>query len=112
MQHHHAPAEQACLSKLTATVKTACQGASRLRACTKLMAFPHMDTRASHLHAAAQLVLSVRGMQMQGCSSAMQALGVGLPCPLLMSKRLNSFRLRAERLGSFKIAGPTSLNTA
>ena len=82
MQHHHAPAEQPRLSKLTAMVKAACQGASRLRACTKLMAFTHMDTKASHLHAAAQLVLSLRGMHMQGCSSATQALGVGLPSPL------------------------------
>ena len=81
MQHHHATAEQAHLSMLTAILKRACQEATRLHACPKLMAFIHMDIKASHLHAAAELVLSVRGMQMQGGSSAEQALELGLPCP-------------------------------
>ena len=81
MQHNRAPAEQGRLFKLTAMVKTACQEAKRLHACPKLMASTHMDIKAPHVHAAAQLVLSLRGMQMQGCSSATQAFQVGLPSP-------------------------------
>ena len=67
MQHHHASAEQARPSMLPAMVKRALQKRHCLHACPKLMAFIYMDTKASHLHAAAQVVLSVRGMQMQGC---------------------------------------------
>ena len=105
VQHHHAPAEQARLSKPTAMVKTACQEATWLHACPKLMAFTHMDIKASHLHAAAQLVLSVRGMQMQGRSSPSLRSGLAMSNHGLMSKCLNSFRLRIEILGSYKRRG-------